>query len=244
MKHLLFIALGLFLTSCISGDQNDEYKTENLIIHKLTEHVYQHISFLQTDDYGKVACNGMIVLNCPEVVIFDTPVGEAANRELIDWVKNELDATISTVVPTHFHKDCLDGLDVFHENGIKSVAHLRTINFAKVDSLPLPQYGFENHLEIQNEESEHKIEVTFFGEGHTRDNVVAYVPGEEVLFGGCLLKAKGAGKGYLGDANVQAWSETVSKIKEKYPNLKIVIPGHGDPGGSELLDYTIEMFKE
>ena len=243
MKYLLFTVLGLFLKSCNTTVQNDEYKTENLVIQKLTDHVYQHISFLQTDDYGKVACNGIIVLNCPEVVVFDTPVGKAANEELIDWVQTNIDAEISMVIPTHFHRDCLDGLETFHHNGIKSVAHLRTINFAKDHQLPLPQYGFENSLEIKNEESGKMIEVTFFGEGHTRDNVVAYVPGEEVLFGGCLIKSNGAGKGNLEDANIKVWPETVDKIKEKYPTLKTVVPGHGKPGGLEMLDYTLQLFK-
>jgi metallo-beta-lactamase class B len=35
----------------------------------------------------------------------------------------------------------------------------------------------------------------------------------------------------------------VRKIKEKYPEVKIVIPGHGKPGGTALFDYTIELFK-
>jgi hypothetical protein len=37
----------------------------------------------------------------------------------------------------------------------------------------------------------------FFGEGHTKDNVVAYFLSEKILFGGCLLKELEASKGYL-----------------------------------------------
>jgi len=32
-------------------------------------------------------------------------------------------------------------------------------------------------------------------------------------------------------------------VKEKYPKVKTVIPGHGQTGGIELLDYTINLFK-
>ena len=46
----------------------------------------------------------------------------------------------------------------------------------------------------------------------------------------------------MGDANTDKWSETVRKIKLKYPNAKLVIPGHGKSGGTELFDYTIELF--
>jgi metallo-beta-lactamase class B len=47
----------------------------------------------------------------------------------------------------------------------------------------------------------------------------------------------------LGDANIAQWSNTVERIKEQYPNIKIVIPGHGAIGGKDLLDYTIQLFK-
>jgi metallo-beta-lactamase class B len=52
-----------------------------------------------------------------------------------------------------------------------------------------------------------------------------------------------AGKGYLGDANVADWSGTVEKVKREYPNVKIVVPGHGESGNQKLLDYTIHLFK-
>ncbi len=88
-----------------------------------------------------------------------------------------------------------------------------------------------------------KIITKFFGEGHTRDNTVGYFPSENILFGGCLLKEPGAGKGYLGDANIKTWSGTVEKVKKEYPNVKIVVPGHGEHGDQRLLDYTINLFK-
>ncbi len=50
--------------------------------------------------------------------------------------------------------------------------------------------------------------------------------------------------GYLGDANTDQWAATVQQIKLKYPNAEIVIPGHGKPGGTELLEYTIKLFEE
>ena len=83
----------------------------------------------------------------------------------------------------------------------------------------------------------------FAGEGHTKDNIIGYFPSENVMFGGCLIKEIRAGKGNLEDANVNDWSATVEKIKQEYPKTKIVIPGHGKYGGTELLDYTIKLFQ-
>lgn len=63
------------------------------------------------------------------------------------------------------------------------------------------------------------------------------------MFGGCLIKELDATKGFLGDANVSEWSNTVEKVKHQFPNVQIVIPGHGKIGGKDLLDYTIKLFK-
>jgi metallo-beta-lactamase class B len=63
-----------------------------------------------------------------------------------------------------------------------------------------------------------------------------------VIFGGCLIKEVGAGKGNLADANTIDWSNTVRKIRDEYPDVKRIVPGHGQPGGIELLDYTIKLF--
>jgi metallo-beta-lactamase class B len=63
------------------------------------------------------------------------------------------------------------------------------------------------------------------------------------LFGGCLIKTLKASKGYLDDANVQAWSATVEAVKQAYPNAQVVVPGHGDYGNNKLLDYTIKLFR-
>ncbi|MBD0778049.1 hypothetical protein HPE56_09610 [Maribacter sp. ANRC-HE7] len=79
---------------------------------------------------------------------------------------------------------------------------------------------------------------------HTKDNIVSYYPNGKVLFGGCLIKSEGAGKGYLGDANLHEWSNTVESLKRKYPDVEVVIPGHGNTGKMGLLDYNIKMVKE
>ena len=64
------------------------------------------------------------------------------------------------------------------------------------------------------------------------------------MFGGCLIKELNASKGYLGDANVKVWPTTVSKIQKQFPNVKTIVPGHGNSGDKKLLDYTIKLFEK
>lgn len=245
MKTLSLILLLFAIISCTkqiqpSTQQYTAYESKNLTIIKISENVYQHISYLQTNDFGKVPCNGMIVVDNGEAAVFDTPTDAKSSIELIEFLQNR-NIKIKYVVPTHFHEDCLGGLDEFHKIGTNSIANIQTIKLLEGQNKNIPQnaVGNEFDLEVGNK----KVFLNYFGEGHTKDNIVAYFPDEKTLFGGCLLKEMNATKGYLGDANVATWSETVTKLKTKYPDIQTVIPGHGERGGMELVDYTISLFQ-
>lgn len=239
---LLFILLTLIgLQSYKSLDDTIVYESEILKVEKLTKSTYRHITYLPTEDYGLVGCNGMIVIDNNEALIFDTPTNNKVSEELINWVENNLDSKVIGIVVTHFHEDCLGGLNAFHKKDIPSYASFKTIELAKQNNIEIPQIGFEKTLELKVGT---KVVVNdFLGEGHSVDNIVSYFPSEEVLFGGCLIKKVGASKGYLGDANIAAWSNTVLAVKAKYGDAKVIIPGHGKPGNVQLLDYTIDLFK-
>lgn len=241
MRNIIFIlGIIIILNSCNSNKPSaDSYNSENLKIEKITENLFKHISYLDTQDYGKVACNGIIYFNQNEVVIFDTPVNNKASSELIKWIGKK---DIKEIIATHFHIDCLGGLKEFHSNGIKSYANKLTIELAEKDNQILPQYSFDKEfkIEIGNE----IVIAKHFGQGHTKDNIVGFIANENAIFGGCLIKELDANKGNLEDANITDWPITVSKIKKEYPKLEIVIPGHGKNGGKELLDYTIDLFSK
>ncbi len=229
-------------TSRISISGKEVYNSENLVINKISDHTYQHISFLNTESFGRVACNGMVVVNGNEAVVFDTPSDDKSSQELIDYLSKELGCQIKAVVATHFHADCVGGIEAFHQNNIPSYASDRTIAFLKAKDSPLPQNGFEDSLVLNV--GDEKVYTQFMGEGHTKDNVIGYFPTDRVMFGGCLVKEIGAGKGNLEDANVAVWPETARNIKSKYPQTVVVIPGHGKAGGQELLDFTATLFEK
>jgi metallo-beta-lactamase class B len=245
-KLLLYLSITLLFINCSSKKSDvfqpkEVYKSNDLIITQVSENAFVHTSFLQTQDFGNVPCNGLIVNNSKEAIIFDTPTNTKTSEELIKWISETQQAKINAIIPTHFHNDCLAGLTAFHNKNIPSYSYFKTIEFAKKNNETLPQNSFKDSL-VLNVGTE-KIIAKFFGEGHTKDNVVGYFPSENVLFGGCLIKELKANKGYLGDANTTVWSNTVEKIKKEYPNLKIVVPGHGKTGNQKILDYTIKLFK-
>nr|WP_277872832.1 subclass B1 metallo-beta-lactamase [Robertkochia solimangrovi] len=226
--------------------RNDEfqakvlYQSDHLVISQISENSFLHISYLQTYDFGKVPCNGLIIRNGKEALVLDTPVNDADAEALIQWVQETLGCQINAVIPTHFHEDCLGGLPAFEKNGIPSYANFKTIELARDQHTAVPANGFENSMTFMI--GDQRVVVKFYGEGHSKDNVIGYFSGDNLIFGGCLIKEIGAGKGYLGDANVREWSNTVNLIKKAYPNVKIIVPGHGAYGDSQLLDYTMELF--
>lgn len=242
----LFAVISLTCLNCGSSKQDsfqtkEVYQSKDLIVIQISENAFKHISFLQTNDFGNVPCNGLIVRNGNEAIVFDTPTSNETSEELIRWIKEKLQCKINAIVPTHFHNDCLAGLKAFHENDVPSYAYIKTIELAKGSDLVLPQNSFRETLKLKV--GDESVIVKYFGEGHTKDNVVGYFPSENVLFGGCLIKELDASKGYLGDATIAEWSPTVERIKKEYPNLKIVVPGHGEHGDGRLLDYTIQLFQ-
>lgn len=241
MKHLLpvFFLISL-LGNCQPTDPvHDPYESENLKIQRIGTNVFQHTSYLNTRTMGKVACNGMVYMNGDEAIIFDTPTSNEASAELINWVGEK---EIKAVVVTHFHVDCLGGLRAFHDKGISSYASEKTVSLAtQAGKDPLPQHGFDEEQKFRI--GEETVLAKYFGQGHTHDNIVGYVKREEALFGGCLIKSTDASKGNLADANVAEWSATVEKIRKEFPDLKIVIPGHGSHGNTDLLTYTERLFE-
>ncbi len=246
IKSLFVVCLSITILSC--NLQKKEpfkpkivYQSDDLVITQLSEKSFEHTSYLQTNDFGNVPCNGLVVSDGGETIVFDTPTNDKSATALIKWIKGTLHCKVNAIIPTHFHDDCLGGLKAFHDNHIPSYAYFKTIELAKKNNYVVPINSFKDSivLKVGNENTITK----FLGEGHTLDNVVGYFPNEDILFGGCLIKELEATKGYLGDANITAWSGTVEKVKQEYPKVKIVIPGHGEYGGQKLLDYTINLFK-
>lgn len=239
-KNLFSLLIALLVLSCKTTEKQMAYKTDSLEIGTLTEHTYLHTSFLETESFGRVACNGMIVVNNGEAIVFDTPSNNIVSKELMDWLDTQ-NVTVKAVVATHFHDDCVGGLKTFHQRGVPSYAHQETIRLLAGNETEIPQNGFTDITELRV--GNKKVILEFMGAGHTNDNIIGFFPSEKIMFGGCLIKSIGAGKGNLEDANVMEWPKTVSKIKSKYPNTSIIVPGHGNYGDGELLDYTITLFK-
>lgn len=232
MKKILVILIYLSFIQIIFGQDKIIKISEGLEIIKLSEH-----TFIHTYD----GSNGIIYINNGEAIIVSTPPTDEATRNLINWVKDSLNVKIIGFVIDSWHPDNMEGLNIVNELGIKSYSNELTQQIAKANNLPIPQIGF--HQKIELNVGNGKLVAQYFGPAHTDDGIVVWVPDEKILFGSNAVRNYNGWIGNISDANINKWSETVEKIKDEYNSAKIVIPGHGNYGGTELLDYTINLYK-
>jgi len=85
------------------------------------------------------------------------------------------------------------------------------------------------------------VELFYPGPTHTIDNIVAWIPDDGGLFGGCMLKSTTEDDlGNLGDAVVAAWPASGRRVAHHYPAARHIIPGHGTATG-KALSHTIAL---
>ncbi len=85
-----------------------------------------------------------------------------------------------------------------------------------------------------------QVRVLYFGEGHTRGDVVIYLPKEKVLVTGDLLTG---GLPFMRDAVPLAWATTLEGVGKL--DIEQIIPGHGNvQQGKDRLNLVVQYLKD
>ena len=243
MINKVFLIFIFVLTGLLSSKAQTKEKividNDIQLIH-LQDSVYVHVTWYHLDNFGRFASNGLIVIRNGQALMIDTPMDNDKTERLTNYLKESMSVDLVKLIIGHFHDDCMGGLGYLQSIGIESIANAMTIEKCKEIGLPVPSTSFTDSLTFDfNGE---QIECRYFGAGHSFDNITVWIPSEKILFGGCLIKSIDSnGLGNLSDAVVDDWDMTVEKVLKEYPEIKTVIPGHGDVGGIELLTHTIEL---
>lgn len=208
----------------------------------LTEHAYLHATCDSIPGFGWVWSNGLILVSGHKALLFDTPVSDANTEHLLTWLDDSLYAAVEGFIPNHWHTDCMGGINTLKHRGIPSYANELTRELAQSKNLPVPDKGFTDSLNLQV--GTLTATAYFLGAAHSMDNIVVWIPSEKILFGGCMVKAlSSTTMGYTTDGDMNAWPITIGRVKEKFPDAQVVVPGHGNWGGKELLDHTLDLLK-
>jgi len=236
---IVFFALMFF-----SGKAHDTLKiSEDIYLLKLSEQTYIHVSWHSDPQWGKFTCNGILVIHKNEAALFDTPMSDSLTRKLVRFIQDSLKSKITYFVPNHFHNDCTEGMDILDSLGAITVSSEKTKEISQERGIITAHKTFSDtltlHLPGKN------IFLEYPGPAHAPDNIVAWIPDEKILFGGCMIRSKEtSSKGNLSDADEEEWPKTIKKLQKKYKDAEIVIPGHGNYGTGELLKHTYKIVKK
>lgn len=239
LSQVCFICLRL---STIYAQPNDiEVRLNNdVAVKRLANGVWLHTTYFDITGYKHVPANGLIIVDGKDAIMIDLPWTDEQAGVLFDWVARENKATIQKVVTTHFHIDCAGGLAEAHRRRADSFALEKTTELLRKSNKPVPMNWFTERMSLSCGQT--RVELAFLGGGHTVDNIVVWIPARKILFAGCLVKSINAKNiGNTEDADLVNYPITLKKVKERYSDAKIVVPGHGQPGGLNLIDHTIRL---
>lgn len=183
--------------------------------------------------------NGLILEREGGSLLIDTGYLPEHAVALVKWSRQTLRLPITQAVATHFHRDRTGGIPALEAAGIPTVAHplTRELSHSHGTAVPTAAADFvQDAAQLVG-----GCELFFPGAGHTRDNIVAWLPHHQVLFGGCFLKSvTSADLGNLADAVVPAWADSVGRVRTRYPAPRVTIPGHGTISGNATAQ-TLEL---
>lgn len=240
-KYALFVLL-LIAAALPVGAQEKIGLGKDVEVQALAAGIWRHVTYKEMAGWGRVPANGLVVLDKGKAVMIDTPWTPAQTALLLDWLENHLKAKVGMAIVGHAHEDCLGGLPEIHRRGIPSIGSEKTRALALAAGVEAPRQTFAGEYPLRVGGRE--LVLFYPGAGHTRDNIVAWIPDQKVLFGGCLVKAADAGNlGNTAEADLAAWPATLARVKDRFPAIRLVVPGHGDPGGPELIEHTLELLK-
>jgi glyoxylase-like metal-dependent hydrolase (beta-lactamase superfamily II) len=207
-------------------------------------------------------CNNIIIEMKDYLIVVDANFPSGA-RLTLEAAKKVSDKPVKYVFDTHHHGDHSYGNAVWTQAGATTLAYKgvaeemkryepkrwqATIKERKdvadlhAASVEPPKQTFDKSPFILKDNTR-EARFYFFGWAHTRGDGFVYLPKEKVLCSGDA--AVNGAYNYTADANIGNWPKVVAAAQKL--DVEHVLPGHGGPGGKEILEgqarFMIELHK-
>lgn len=210
-------------------------------LRQVRDGVWVHVATQELSS-GPFPSNGLIVRDGDGLLLIDTAWGGENTAALLAAIESEIGLPVRRSLSTHFHDDRVGGVDTLREAGVTTFATPLTRRLAEREGSEVPERDLDGLAEAGAAVRFGPVEVFYPGAGHAPDNVVVYVPEARVLFGGCAVhEASRTTPGNLSHADLGTWPTAIRRVQARYPGAEVVVPGHGVPGGVELLDHTLAV---
>jgi glyoxylase-like metal-dependent hydrolase (beta-lactamase superfamily II) len=186
--------------------------------------------------------NTGVIVGEDGVMVIDTQATPAMAREVIRRIRKVTSKPIRYVVLSHYHAVRVLGASAYRAEQV--IASQRTLGLIRergrqdmaseigrfprlfrgkesIPGLTWPTMVFKDEMTVMMGSLE--VRIVHPGPGHTGGDTIVWVPGEHVLFSGDLVEYE-AGI-YTGDAHLEAWPETLEKLRALKP--RALVPGRG-----------------
>ena len=178
VKRLMFFSVLVILTIYQNTLLAYE-KLPGLKIDKLGENIYLHKSFEVYDGFGLVESNGLVFIKDKNAFIIDTPASAEDTKKLVNWLEAR-SLVVRGSFSTHFHSDSSAGIEWLNSNSIPTYA-------SKLTNELLDDAGRISATNSFDSASywlvKAQVEAYYPGAGHTKDNMVVWLPNQKILFG-------------------------------------------------------------
>lgn len=243
MRKLVCICLSLLIGYASMAQPSPKPK---LFVTPIAKRVYVHTTYGMYQG-EPVPSNGLIINTGDGVVLIDTgwdTKDDTDNtQQLLRWVADSLRQPVRLCVVTHSHDDKVGGISALRKAGVRVIS-------TPLTAQKTVQAGHESPEGILPSDTtftigQVPIRTYFPGAGHTSDNIVVWLSNQQILHGGCFVKSVSAfGLGYIGEANLSEWSNSVHRVMNQFGTAKLVIPGHEEWTDTKSLEHTLQLLSK
>jgi glyoxylase-like metal-dependent hydrolase (beta-lactamase superfamily II) len=187
--------------------------------------------------------NSAVIIGDDHVLVMEAQATPVMAKALIEKIRTVTDKPIKYLILSHYHAVRVLGASAFE--GAEIVCSAKTLEminergeqdfksetdrfprlFKSVESIPhltYPTITFETAMTINL--GNRIVELKHLGAGHTRGDIIAWVPDCKALFSGDLLEY--GATPYCGDAQLEEWPQTLQHIKAL--GAVCAVPGRGN----------------
>ncbi|AKH19466.1 MBL fold metallo-hydrolase [Sedimenticola thiotaurini] len=187
--------------------------------------------------------NTGIIIGDDGVMVIDTQATPKMAQDVIRRIREVTDKPIKYVVLSHYHAVRVMGASAYGADHIISseatydlivergqfdfdseVGRFPRL-FQGVESVPgltWPTITFKTGMTLWM--GKRRVELLHLGRGHTKGDIVAWLPDEKILFSGDLVEY--GATPYTGDAYLTDWPQTLANVRAL--GAEKLVPGRGD----------------
>ncbi|MBI2429049.1 MAG: hypothetical protein HYV29_09695 [Ignavibacteriales bacterium] len=159
------VLLSVLSIGVLNGQNTVIDINSNLRLIRISDHAFIHESFSQSETYGRLGSNGMLLIENGNAFLFDTPMTDSVTGQLLSYLRDSMKLIVAGFITNDWHGDSMEGLELIIEAGIPSYAHEMTRTIAKEKGLPVPEHGFTDSVTIRF--GSYEIICRYYGAAHT-----------------------------------------------------------------------------